>query len=85
MSIQLLIFRYHGITGAIDVLLLRVGCQKVDHFVGALRICRKFYGIVTGAKIRLCAIVLDVGQRDADSRSILPRYIPKSGSKSVDF
>ena len=29
-----MIFRYHDTTGAIDVLLLRVGCQQLDHFVG---------------------------------------------------
>ena len=36
VSIQLLIFRYHGSTGAIDVILLRFKCQQADHFVGAL-------------------------------------------------
>ena len=78
VPIQLLIFRYHDNTGSIDVLLLRVEFQYAGHFAGAFCICRKFSGIVTGAKIRLCAIVLDVGQRDADSRSILPRYALKS-------
>ena len=52
VSIQLWIFRYHDTTGAIDVILLRVGCQQVDHFVGALWICSKFSSVGTGAKIR---------------------------------
>ena len=45
VTTQLLIFRYHDTTGAIDVILLRFGCQQVDRFVGALWICRKFSGV----------------------------------------
>ena len=52
VSIQLLIFRYHGSTGAIDVILLWFKCQQADHFVGDLWICNKFFGVGTGAKIR---------------------------------
>ena len=52
VSIQLLIFPSHNIMGAIDVLLLWVGRQQVDLFVGALWICSKFSCVGTGAKIR---------------------------------
>ena len=85
VSTQLLVFRYYDTTGALDELLLRVRCQNADHFVGALWICRKFSGIVTGAKIRLCAMVLDVGQKDANSRSIRSRYVLKSGVQVLIF
>ena len=84
VSIQLLIFRYHGSTGAIDVLLLRFKCQQADHFVGALWICRKFSGVGTGAKIRWGGIVLEIEAWRTDSRSILPRYVLKNGSTCVD-
>ena len=52
VTTQLLIFRYHDTTGAIDVILLRVGRQQVDHFVGALWICSVFSSVGTGANIR---------------------------------
>ena len=52
VTTQLLIFRYHDATGAIDVLLLRFGCQQEDHFVRALWICGKFASVGTGANIR---------------------------------
>ena len=53
-------------------------------FVVALWICREFSSVGTGAKIRLCAIVLEIELWGADSRSILPRYVLKSGSACVD-
>ena len=52
VCIQLWIFRYHDFNGAIDVVLLRVGFQQVDHFVGALWICSEFSGVGSGANIR---------------------------------
>ena len=52
VTTQLWIFRYNDTTGAIDVLLLRVGRQQVDQFVGALWICSKISGEGTGANIR---------------------------------
>ena len=52
VSKQLLLFRSHDTTGAIDVFLLRAECQQVDHFVGALWICSEFSGVGTGATIR---------------------------------
>ena len=58
---QLWIFRYHDFNGAIDMVLLRVGCQKADHFVRALWICSKFSSVGTGANIRWGTIVLEVG------------------------
>ena len=82
--IQLLIFRYHDTTGAIDVLLLRVECQQVDHFVGALWICSEFSGVGTGATISWGTIVLEVDPWDAESCSILPMYVLKNGSACVD-
>ena len=48
-------------TGAVEARARRVGCQQVDHFVGALWICSKFSDVGTGAEIRLCAIVLEIG------------------------
>ena len=83
VATQLLIFRYHDTTGAIDMLLLRFGCQEEDHLVGALWVCGKFSGFGTSAKIRLCAIDLEIGQRGADSRSILPLYALGNGSACV--
>ena len=52
VSIQLLIFLCYDTTGAIDVLVMRVGCQQADVFVGALWICSKFSGVGTVTKIR---------------------------------
>ena len=57
---QLGVVRYHDITGAIDVLFLRVGCQQVGHFVGALWIYRKYSVGETAADIRLWTMVIAI-------------------------
>ena len=79
-----MVFRYHAANGVIDELLLRVGCQQADHFVGALWICSKFSGVGAGAKIRLGALVLEIQPQGDESHSILPRYVLKNGNVCVD-
>ena len=74
VSVELLIFLSHDTTRTINVLLLRFGCQKADHFVGLCGFAINYihvHGMGIGAKIRLCAIVLDFEQGGADFRSIL--------------
>ena len=84
VSVQILIFPSHNITGAIDALLLRFECQQADHFVGALWICKKNSGVGTGAKIRLGTKVREIEPWDAESCSMLPRYVLKNGGVRVD-
>ena len=56
----------------------------MDHFVGALWICSEFSCMGTGVNTRWSTIVLETEPWRADSRSILPRYVPKSGSACDD-
>ena len=83
-TLQLWTLLFRDTIGAIDALTRRVGCWKMDHLVWDLWICYHFGGAGMGVNIRSGTIVLDIGQWSSDSRSILPRYVIKSGSACID-